>query len=76
MTTALIVWGIIIIVGVLVIMSGYSESSDEEKENKKGNLRVFFIVLALLFISGSLGLCDGGGDYHYFDDPSEWARKP
>lgn len=76
MTTALIVWGVIIAVGALVIFAGYSEATDEEKEQKKGNFKTFLIVFALLIISGSLGLCDGGGDYHYYDDPAEWARKP
>ena len=74
MTTAFIVWGVIIAIGALVIFSGYSEATDEEKEQKKGNFRVFLIVLVLLFISGALGLCDGGGDY--YSDPADWARKP
>ena len=74
MTAFIIVWSTIILVGVLVIMSGYSKASEEEKEKKKKNAKTFVIVIAILLILGSLGVFRGCDDESYDDDPSEWAR--
>lgn len=70
-----IFWGVVILIGILVIMSGYNDVSDKEKEQKKRNVKTFVIVIIVLLVLGSLGFFDSC-DTSSYDDPSNWARRP
>ena len=74
MTEGIIIWGSIILIGIAIIMSGYSKASDDERETKIAKVKAFIIVVIVCFLCGWLGLCDNG-ESHYDDDPSMWIHN-
>ena len=75
MTGYFIFWGSVILIGILIIMSGYNKASTEEKEKKKANAKLFVIVIIILLICGALGLCDSNYSDDYQSDPSMWIHN-
>ena len=69
-----VLWGSVILIGILFIMSGYDKASDEEKDKKKKNAKTFVIAIVIILILGWLGVFKGCESDNYNDDPSEWIR--
>lgn len=73
MTAFCIFWGAVTLIGVLLIMSGYSKASADEKATKKRNAFLFVVAIAVLLLCGILGVFRGCNEVPD-SDPSEWVR--